>query len=62
MESDSRKIIERLEAGGWTLVRTRGSHHHFKHLGVPEIIAVKLPEKDLAPGLVADIHKKAGWR
>ena len=62
MENDSRKIIKRLEADGWMLVRIKGSHHHFKHPDVPEIITVKHPEKDLTPGLVADLAKKAGWR
>jgi len=62
MENDSRKIIKRLETDGWTLVRIKGSHHHFKHPDVPAIITVKHPEKDLTPGLIASIYKLAGWR
>jgi len=62
MENDSRKIIKRLEADGWILVRAKGSHHHFKHPDVAEIITVKHPEKALTPRLVADIYKNAGWR
>ena len=58
METDSRKVIKRLELDGWTLVRIKGSHHHFKHPEVPEIITVK----HLTPGLVASIYKIAGWR
>lgn len=27
----SKEVIARLEANGWLLVRTRGSHHQFKH-------------------------------
>lgn len=62
MENDSRKIIKRLESEGWTLVRSKGSHHHFKHPEVAEIITVKHPEKDLTPRLVASIYRIAGWR
>jgi len=62
MEYNSRKIIKRLEADGWVLVRAKGSHHHYKHPDVAEIITVKHPEKDLTPGLAASIYKIAGWK
>jgi predicted RNA binding protein YcfA (HicA-like mRNA interferase family) len=61
MENDSRKIIKRLKADGWIHVRTKGSHHHFKHPDLSKIITVKHPDKDLTPGLVLSIYKIAGW-
>lgn len=58
----SREIIARLEADGWLLVRTRGSHHQFKHPSRPNLITVPHPKKDLPIGLVRAIEKQAGWR
>lgn len=31
MEHNSRKLIKKLQAEGWVLVATKGSHHQFKH-------------------------------
>jgi len=62
LEADSRKVIKRLEADGWILVRTKGSHLHFRHPDLAAIITVKHPEKDPTPGLVASIYKLAGWK
>lgn len=58
----SREIIARLEAEGWLLVRTKGSHHQFKHPDRPHLITVPHPRKDLPIGLVRAIEKQAGWR
>lgn len=36
---------------GWTLARTRGSHHHFKHPSKPGIVTVAgHPGVDVPPG------------
>lgn len=58
----SREIIARLEAEGWLLVRTKGSHHQFKHPHRQHLITVPHPTKDLPLGLLRAIEKQAGWR
>lgn len=56
----SSELIRRLEAQGWRLDRTRGSHHVFKHPARPGIVVVPHPKKDLGKGLVAAILRQAG--
>jgi len=45
MPISSREIIRRLEDDGWTLVRTTGSHHHFKHPTKRGVVTVAHPQK-----------------
>src|SRR4029079_15345073 len=47
LERDSRKIVRRLEAEGWVLVKTSGSHHKFKHPARKHHIVVAHPVKDM---------------
>jgi predicted RNA binding protein YcfA (HicA-like mRNA interferase family) len=57
-----KQVIERLEREGWQEARRGGSDRQFKHPQKRELITV--PEhrnKDLAPGTLADIKRKAGW-
>jgi len=56
----SADLIKILERDGWTLHRTKGSHHVFKHPSKPEHIVVPHPKKDLGIGLVRAILKQAG--
>lgn len=53
-------VIKALEADGWYLVRTKGSHRQFKH---PEKLGlVTVPgklSKDLAIGTLRSIWKQA---
>lgn len=56
----SRDLINELEAAGWQLQRTRGSHHHFQHPHRPGTITVPHPKPDLGKGLVHKIRKQAG--
>lgn len=56
----SREIIQALKADGWTLVRTKGSHHHFAHPTKPGIVTVPHPKKDIPAGTVRSIEKQAG--
>ena len=56
----SREVIKRLVEGGWYIVRTRGSHHHFKHPVKGGLVTVPHPEKDLPKGTVLSIFKQAG--
>ena len=55
-----RDVIKRLEADGWYLDRTRGSHRQFKHSVKQGMVTVpgKL-SKDVAPGTLNNIWKQA---
>ena len=58
-----RDVIRLLEADGWYLVRTRGSHHQYKHATKPGLVT--LPGgggDDLAPGTLNSIFKQAGLK
>ncbi|MBO0365566.1 type II toxin-antitoxin system HicA family toxin [Pseudomonas putida] len=55
----SRELISVIEADGWYLVRTRGSHHHFKHPQKPGLVTVPHPKKDLLPKTAASILRQA---
>ena len=46
----SREIIKLLEKDGWSLVRVKGDHHHFKKPGVAFLVTVPHPTKDIKPG------------
>jgi predicted RNA binding protein YcfA (HicA-like mRNA interferase family) len=58
-----REIVRILEDNGWLLVRTRGSHHQFKHptkLGLVTIPGNR--NQELAPGTLNSILKQAGLK
>jgi predicted RNA binding protein YcfA (HicA-like mRNA interferase family) len=57
---DSRTVIKRLEADGWTQKRVTGSHHHFAHKTKPGIVTVPHPTKDIPKGTLASIERQAG--
>lgn len=55
-----REVIERLEADGWYLARTKGSHRQFKHPTKLGTVTVPgKPSKDLAIGTLMSIWKQA---
>lgn len=56
----ARELIRRLERAGWTEVRRKGSHRHFKHVDRPFIITVPVHKGDLGKGLALAILKQAG--
>lgn len=56
----SSELIKLLEADGWVLVRVKGSHHHFKKEGVPHLITISHPTKDLSIGQIKDAKDKSG--
>jgi len=58
----SRVLIGLLQADGWRLQRTRGSHHQFVHPTKLGLITVPHPKKDLGKGLVRAIRKQAGLK
>jgi len=46
-----RDIIKLIEAEGWYLVETKGSHRQYKHPGIPGRVTIAgHPNDDLAPG------------
>lgn len=58
-----REVIARLEAEGWRLVRTRGSHRQYKLGDRPLLVTLAgHPNDDIPPGTWSDIQKKAGWK
>ena len=59
IETNSRKIIERLRKDGFELVSVRGSHHKYVKDG--RIVMVPHPKKDLPLGTARNIARQAGW-
>ena len=58
-----RDVIRLLAEHGWIEMRTRGSHRHFKHPDQAMVVTVPGNEgKDLAPGTLNAILKKAGLK
>lgn len=55
------EAIRRIEADGWVLDRTKGSHRQFKHPTKPGLVTVAGKKSDdLAPSTWASIKKQAG--
>ncbi|MGD1911941.1 MAG: type II toxin-antitoxin system HicA family toxin [Rivularia sp. (in: cyanobacteria)] len=54
------KVIKLIEADGWYLARTKGSHRQYKHVTKSGLVTVpgKLSD-DLAPGTLNSILKQA---
>ncbi len=61
MLTDSRRIIQRLNREGFTLVRVSGSHHQFMHSITKRRVTVVHPKKDLPLKTVRSIYEQAGW-
>ncbi|MEX0346104.1 MAG: type II toxin-antitoxin system HicA family toxin [Rhizobiaceae bacterium] len=59
VETNSRKIIERLKRDGFELVNVRGSHHKYRKEN--RTVIVPHPKKDLPTGTARAIAKQAGW-
>jgi predicted RNA binding protein YcfA (HicA-like mRNA interferase family) len=58
-----REAIRRLEADGWFLVRTTGSHRHYRHATKPATVTVPgKPNDQLPEGTWNSIQRQAGWR
>ncbi len=55
-----RGVIELIEADGWYLVTTKGSHRQYKHASKPGRVTIAgHPSHDLAPGTLSSILKQA---
>jgi len=59
---NSAEIIKLIEAAGWELQRTKGSHHHFKHPTIKGLVTIPHPKKNLPMGTVKSILKQAGLK
>ncbi len=58
-----RDCIKMIEADGWSLVATRGSHRQYKHPSkVGRITIAGHPADDLAPGTLNSVLKQAGLK
>lgn len=56
----SKEIIGMLQADGWYLIHSVGSHHQYKHPTKPGKVTVPHPRKDLPKGTVRNILRQAG--
>ncbi len=59
---NSKEIIRMIEADGWQLVRTKGSHHHFKHSVKKGLVTVPHPKRTIPRGTISNILKQAGLK
>jgi predicted RNA binding protein YcfA (HicA-like mRNA interferase family) len=58
-----RDMMKLIEADGWYLVATRGSHRQYKHAKKPGRVTVAGHfNDDLAPGTLGSIMKQAGLK
>jgi predicted RNA binding protein YcfA (HicA-like mRNA interferase family) len=63
MATKVRDMIKLVEADGWRLVRTRGSHRHYRHPTKPGIVTIAgHPSQDLLVETKASILKQAGLK
>ena len=60
VETNLRKVIERLKADGWTNIGG-GSHDRFVRKDRPETMIVVPRHRELSPGVARSIAKAAGW-
>lgn len=58
----SSSLIKLIKEDGWNLVRTKGSHHHFKHPNKKGIVTIPHPKKDVPIGTANSILKQAGLK
>jgi predicted RNA binding protein YcfA (HicA-like mRNA interferase family) len=58
-----RDAIKLIEDHGWRLVRTKGSHHQYRHPELPGLVTIAgNPGHDLPPGTWESILKQAGLK
>jgi len=58
-----REVIATIEADGWRLVRTRGSHRQFRHpIKSGTVTVAGKPSIDVPPGTLGSIWKQAGLK
>jgi predicted RNA binding protein YcfA (HicA-like mRNA interferase family) len=58
-----RDLVKLIEKDGWFWVRTRGSHHQYKHPTKPGLVTIPGHSgDDLAAGTLNNILKQAGLK
>ncbi len=58
-----REVTARIEADGWYVARTRGSHRQYKPPEKPGLITVAgKPSDDLPAGTLDSVFKQAGLK
>ncbi|HEX6185877.1 MAG TPA: type II toxin-antitoxin system HicA family toxin [Pyrinomonadaceae bacterium] len=58
-----RDIVKLIEKDGWYLVRSKGSHHQYKHPTKSGLVTVPgNPGDDVAAGTLNNILKQAGLK
>jgi len=57
---NSADLIRMLQAHGWLLRGSKGSHHVYTHPSKPGQVSVPHPKKDLGTGLLKRLLKDAG--
>ncbi|EDX86148.1 YcfA-like protein [Synechococcus sp. PCC 7335] len=58
-----KQAIKLIEADGWYLSRTRGSHRQYKHSEKRGLVTIPgKPSDELAPGTLNSILKQAGLK
>ncbi|HEX2380736.1 MAG TPA: type II toxin-antitoxin system HicA family toxin [Methyloceanibacter sp.] len=58
-----REVIRLIEADGWYLVATRGSHRQYRHPAKPGRVTIAgKPSDDLAPGTLNSVLKQEGLK
>lgn len=58
-----REVVRMLKEDGWYLVRTKGSHHQYKHPTNKGLVTVPGRDNDdLAPGTLNSVLKQAGLK
>jgi predicted RNA binding protein YcfA (HicA-like mRNA interferase family) len=60
LETNTRKIIARLEREGWQIVHG-GRHDKFEHAAHSDITLILPRHREVSFGVARDIAKKAGW-
>ena len=59
-ETNTRKIIARLEREGWRNIGV-GRHDKFEHVERPGVLLIVPRHRELSFGVARDIAKNAGW-
>lgn len=58
-----REVIKLIEADGWYLARTKGSHRQFHHPAKSGTVTIAgKPNEDVPPGTLNSILKQAGLK
>lgn len=57
---NSREVLSKLKADGWTEKNTKGSHQHLTHPTKPGKVTVPHPKGHLPIGTLKSIEKQSG--